>query len=284
MTGLQLRPAELADRPAITALQARYDVHWFGAPERDDDEMAEELDNAAESIVVVDGDSLVAIVWTDPPGATLTIDPTVPSGPVLDVALGWLKEREAKVEVLSRDEVLRTAFADAGWAHQRSAFELMRSADGDWLDEPEWPAGITVTDFDAATPAQVHELIYRDARWADVVGHVDRDLADWTSIFVTDKDVAAQQVLAWRDGELVGAATGRIFADGSGWIAQLAVARSQRRSGLGRALLLEGLRRRVAAGATTLGLSVQADNAAAIALYTGVGLEVVREWQVFVGS
>jgi ribosomal protein S18 acetylase RimI-like enzyme len=74
---------------------------------------------------------------------------------------------------------------------------------------------------------------------------------------------------------------GRIFSDGAGWVSQLAVARSERGRGLGRALLLESFRRRLAVGATLLGLSVQAVNRSAIGLYLDVGLTVDREWQRF---
>jgi ribosomal protein S18 acetylase RimI-like enzyme len=61
----------------------------------------------------------------------------------------------------------------------------------------------------------------------------------------------------------------------------LAVARSERGQGLGRALLLESFRRRIAAGAAQLGLSVVATNRAALRLYLGIGLTVEREWQTF---
>ncbi len=126
----------------------------------------------------------------------------------------------------------------------------------------------------------VHRLIYVDAGWADVPGHPDRPFDQWREIFVTDKEEPEQQVLAWRDGRLVGVSMGRIFSDGAGWVSQLAVAKSERGRGLGRALLLESLRRRVAAGATLLGLSVQAANRGAIGLYLDVGPRPIdREWQ-----
>jgi len=277
-----LRPAVPGDLAAITALQDRYDTHWLGAPERDESEMAEELGHAAECVVVEDGGELVAASWIIGLSTSLTLAPGADVKTTLDVLLPWLTSRRGTVAVLDRDEALRRALLEFGWTHDRSAFELLRPVTPDWhLDEPRWPEDVQVTDFSAATPEQVHELIYVDACWADVTGHMGRTLPDWVSIFVTDKDLPEQQVLAWRDGRLVGAATGRIFADGSGWVAQLAVARSERRRGLGQALLLEAFRRRVAAGATTLGLGVQAENVGAIALYTGIGLIIDREWQIF---
>jgi ribosomal protein S18 acetylase RimI-like enzyme len=88
-------------------------------------------------------------------------------------------------------------------------------------------------------------------------------------------------VLAWRGERLVGVAIGRMFSDGTGWVAQLAVAKDERGQGLGRALLLEALRRRRAAGATSVGLGVQHENRGALTLYLDVGLTIDREWMQY---
>ena len=101
----------------------------------------------------------------------------------------------------------------------------------------------------------MHRLIYREARWADVPGHGDRPLPEWRDLFLAGED-PAQQVLAWRDGAVVGAALGKTFSDGTGWVSQVAVRPDQRGRGLGRALLLEAFGRRLASGATRLGLGV----------------------------
>ena len=79
----------------------------------------------------------------------------------------------------------------------------------------------------------------------------------------------------------VGAAIGRTWSDGTGWVSQLAVAKGERGHGLGRALLLESLRRRVAGGAHSLGLSVEVVNRTALALYESVGLRIDREWMSY---
>jgi ribosomal protein S18 acetylase RimI-like enzyme len=74
---------------------------------------------------------------------------------------------------------------------------------------------------------------------------------------------------------------GRIWDDGTGWISQIATAKDERGRGLGRAMLLEALRRRVAAGAKSLGLSVQADNRGALRLYLDAGLQIDREFRTY---
>jgi ribosomal protein S18 acetylase RimI-like enzyme len=72
-----------------------------------------------------------------------------------------------------------------------------------------------------------------------------------------------------------------VFQDGRGWVEQLAVARSARGLGLGRALLLHSLAELCSQGATSLATGVQAENENAIGLYRDVGFEVDREWRVY---
>ncbi len=125
-----------------------------------------------------------------------------------------------------------------------------------------------------------HRLVYEEAGWADVPGHESRDFEEWYGLFVAKED-PEQQVLAWQDGRLVGVALGRTFSDGVGWVSQVAVPRDLQRRGLGRALILEAFGRRLAAGATSLGLGVSAANVDALRLYLDLGLVVDREWMVF---
>jgi ribosomal protein S18 acetylase RimI-like enzyme len=60
----------------------------------------------------------------------------------------------------------------------------------------------------------------------------------------------------------------------------LAVARSERHRGLGRALLLHAFAD-LQTGGRDLTLGVEAENAAALGLYRSVGLEVEREWRIY---
>jgi len=87
-------------------------------------------------------------------------------------------------------------------------------------------------------------------------------------------------VLAWRGNRLVGVALGRTFSDGTGWVSQVAVSRDQQGQGVGRALIIEAFRRRLAGGATRLGLGVSAANQDALRLYLRLGLAIDREWML----
>ncbi|GMA86894.1 hypothetical protein GCM10025868_21440 [Angustibacter aerolatus] len=92
----------------------------------------------------------------------------------------------------------------------------------------------------------------------------------------------SSRLAAWAGDVPVGVVLGKVFSDGTGWVAHLAVDRARQGRGLGRALLLRALRDRAAAGATRLGLAVSGANRDALRLYLSVGLEVEREWLTYV--
>jgi mycothiol synthase len=283
---MQTRPATLHDLPAIASLQQRFDTAWFGAPELDADEVAESftrVEPLAEcSRLIMDREQLLGAAWWWGSSSTLLVDPDINPRPVHDDLLAWFESQGQHVEALSADLRLTTALTARGWRHVNSSFELIRPVAPDFvLADPVWPGGVTLRAWHAEDARAVHQLIYVDAAWAEIRGHPERTFEDWQNIFVTADTLPEQQVLAWHADRLVGVAMGRTFSDGTGWISQLAVARDARGMGLGRALLLEALRRRREAGATALGLSVQAENRGALSLYLAVGLHIDREWQEY---
>jgi ribosomal protein S18 acetylase RimI-like enzyme len=285
MAGVQQRAATLDDLPPITELTARSDTAWFGAPEHDESEVREYFDQVDDlgtgSRLFLDGDRLVGGALRNATDAWFVTDPDpAVAATVADDLVAWFGA--GKVSVLERDSMMRAAFERHGWTHERSMFDLLRPVSNDWvIAEPVWPDGVIVREFTPDDAEAIYRLIYVDAAWADVPGHPHREFADWRSIFITEHTKPEVQTLAWRGDRLVGVAMGRVFSDGTGWIAQLAAAKDERGRGLGRALLLDGLRRRRDAGATTLGLAVQAENRSALSLYLAAGLEIDREWMEY---
>jgi ribosomal protein S18 acetylase RimI-like enzyme len=285
---MQNRPATLDDVAATAELTRRAETAWFGAPEHDESEIKayfEQVDSfeTGSRLFFEDG-RLVAVALHSATDNWFTTDPDPEvTRRVAAELIGWYGQfDDPRMETLDRDEALRAVLSEHDWRHERSSFELNRAATDDWqLAEPKWPDGVTLRDFTNDDAAAVYHLIYVDAAWASVPGHPHREYEPWRSLFITEHTTPDQQVLAWRGDRLVGAAIGRIFGDGMGWIAQLAVATDERGNGLGRALLLEGLRRRRAAGATAVGLSVQADNRNALDLYLSAGLQIDREWMEY---
>lgn len=284
---MDLRPATTDDLPLIVELQRRFDIAWFGASEHSPGEVAEFLGYAEPlaqgSLLVLDGERLVGVALRFGTDTVLTVDPEIDDAPILALLLPWFAEQPGRTEVLSRDEGAVAAVEAAGWTYDKSMFDLLVDVGAELiLAEPVWPDGVVARDFDLADAEAIHRLIYVDAGWAEIPGHPERGFAEWQRIFITAHTRPELQVIAWRGERIVGVAMGRIWDDGTGWITQLATAKAERGRGLGRALLLEGLRRRVAAGATSLGLSVQASNERALKLYLDAGLEIDREFRTYV--
>ena len=206
------------------------------------------------------------------------VDPGDGPEPALEALVAWLGERgHHKVDSYGRD-ARRIAWLEAnGFTHRRSFFDLQRGIDTP-LAPAVWPSGVAIARYRPGEDDEaVYALIYVDAAWAEVPGHMQRSLEGWRSTLTPDY----RGWVARRDGRPIGWVAGRVFSDGRGWVEQLAVARSARGLGLGRALLLHSLAELHERGATSLALGVQGENENAIGLYRKVGFEVEREWRVY---
>lgn len=282
------RPATLDDAPAIGALERACEIAWWGEADTDDADVRHvlewtgDLPRRTRLWPGADG-GLAAFASAASDGqAQLLVDPAL--GPDERAALGaaacaWMIGIGARELDSPVGEAERLALLAAhGFAPVRSSFDLQLPADA-VLAAPVWPEGVAAVPFDLERhPAALHELIY--AVWTDVAGHHHRPIEEWQHVFMGHESFdPALVVVAERDGQALGVALCRTFVGGAfGWLAQLVVARSARGIGLGRAVLLEGLRRLAAVpGVTGLGLSVMAANTTALGLYRGVGLEITRE-------
>jgi ribosomal protein S18 acetylase RimI-like enzyme len=273
------RAATDDDVPALVALQQSWDTRWFGAPEHDESAVRASLARVdpreQHSVVLLAGGRLAGAGWWWGDDTTLLVDPASEKTTIHDELVSWLvASGSGHAESLSRDIRLRTALEAHGWEHWLSQFELLRDTAG--LPDPAWPDGVTAAALGDGAEA-AYRVIYDEAGWADVPGHGRRAFTEWHDLFVAGED-PEQQVLAWQGERLVGVALGKVFSDGTGWVSQVAVPRDQQGRGLGSALLADAFGRRVAAGATQLGLGVSAANANALRLYRSLGLEVDREW------
>lgn len=281
-----LRPATGSDVEAVGRLHRRLDVEWWGREETDDAEIRHLLGwigdlEGRSRLLERDGEVVGFASVAGIGDATLLVDPvlgTPECDHAADALLRWLDGAGATEIDCPRHDIWRYgALKRAGWVALRSSFDLERPA-REALAEPVWPDGVALRSFDGERDAaQVHGLVY--SVWSDVPGHHDRPLQEWCHLLLGFEGFdPALQVVAVRDHRVIGAALCRTYAGTDGWVSQLAVGRDARGLGLGRALLLEALRRLAATdGVEAVGLSVQAENAAALGLYRSVGLEVVRE-------
>ena len=274
-----LRRATPADRPDLIALALAEDAAWSAAPPVSADEAGEVIDRHRPGVIFERDRRVAGFAAVGEGGGTLVLtDPGDDPGHALEALVAWLGEQgRDEVDTYARD-ARRIAWLEAhGFTHRRSYFDLDRG-----IDPPPapavWPSGVSVERFrPGVDDAAVHALIYVDAAWGEVPGHTERSLDTWRSTLTPEYS----GWVARRDGQPVGWVVGRVFSDGRGWVEELAVARSSRGLGLGRALLLHSLAELRSRGATSLALGVQAENEHAIGLYRAVGFEVTREWRVY---
>jgi ribosomal protein S18 acetylase RimI-like enzyme len=208
----------------------------------------------------------------------LLLDPSAGPASALEALVAWLGQHgRHEVHTYARDTP-RIAWLEAhGFTHRHSSFDLQRGIDPP-LALAAWPDAIAVARYRPGVDDDaVHALIYVDAAWGEVPGHMQRSLESWRSTLTPE----ARGWVARRAGRPVGWVVGRVFGDGRGWVDQLAVARAARGLGLGRALLLHSLADLGSHGATAFALGVQGSNDNAIRLYRGVGFEVEREWRTY---
>ena len=281
MITAMLRRAVPADRPAVVALGLAEDAAWSGASAVSGEEVGEFIDSFDRGVIFERDGRVAGYAAVGEGGRTVVlVDPGDAPEPILEVLTGWLGAlAHQEVSSYGRD-ARRIAWLEAnGFTYRRSFFDLQRSFEPS-LAPAVWPSEVTIADYRPGEHDEaVHTLIYVDAAWAEVSGHAQRSLDAWRSALTPEY----RGWIARRDGRPVGWVAGRIFSDGRGWVDQLAVARSARGLGLGRALLLHLLDALRKQGATSLALGVQGENESAIGLYRKVGFEIEREWRVYSG-
>ena len=162
---------------------------------------------------------------------------------------------------------------------RRHPFELESETLAMWrrldspVPEPDWPPGIAVRTFEPADAKAVHAMLDEAYRAWDS-HYVPLAHEDWLRWMTGDIDFdPTVWWLAERDGEPAGCA----LHWRTGWLKDLAVRPSERRRGLGGALVLHGLAEFAKRGVERVGLKVDAANpTGAVRLYERLGFVVDR--------
>ncbi len=279
---MHTRVARSSDVIGIYGLQRTYDIWCVGAPEDSESEVRDTYLRAENTQVVLRGDDIVgyAAYWRT--GSHVVAHPGSDMEAIYRLLVHWLTASFApEVRASACDEQLRRVAARQGWRLSNLTFDLLRPVTPDWVvGLPSWQRGYSAVAGAEADHSALHRLIYRDAHWPEMPGHHDRGLDEWQRLFLQPAG-ATEPLVAWHSDRMVGAALSRVFDDGTGWITQLAVVPEERRRGIARNLLLQVFRLLIDSGVTSIGLGVSAANRAAIGLYVSLGLEVRREWAIY---
>ena len=219
----------------------------------------------------------------------LRVDPAAGGSGVADALLSaveaWAAGRAAeggqlRAFVAERDDESRAALERRGYELVRHSFTMEIALEAPRLEEPVWPAGVTVRTYDhGRDEAAVHEAV-EDA-FADHWEFHPITLEAWGEFRVTDPRFdPALWWLVEEAGELAAVSLNAWHFSGDasfGWVGTLGVRRPWRRRGLGLALLLHSFADFAARGATRVGLDVDAENTTgAVRLYERAGMHAVR--------
>jgi mycothiol synthase len=280
---LLLRVPSAEDAEAIAALSdtrrtldAREVRAWLANPT---------LDSANDFRVLERRGTIVGYVDVHAEIDRLSVDLITGEADVGRVLLEWAEER-ARAQGLDclvasaweGADVGEAVLRERGFAPYRTSLEMQVPLD-DSTPEPAWPQGFGVRTIRADEERDVHALLgeamaeQHDFRptpfdeWAAWWDGEGKRLDLWFAVESADGVAGVVLLEAERAG-----------APGLGWVESLAVRRSRRRHGLGRALLLHSFRALRRLGRTAAGLSVQADNpTGAVRLYESVGMRPVSE-------
>jgi mycothiol synthase len=172
---------------------------------------------------------------------------------------------------------------DRGFGPVRTSLEMQTELRAP-PPESVWPDGVAVRTVHEGEEPLVHELI--EEAFADGNDFRPTPYEEWAGWVLDPKRVDRDfWFIAQAGQEAVAVAVcepERIGEPGLGWVESLAVRRSWRRRGLGRALLLHAFCALHARGRTAAGLSVDAENpTGAVRLYESVGMRSVRTRVVY---
>lgn len=148
-------------------------------------------------------------------------------------------------------------------------------------DPPGFPSAVEVRAFERGVD-EASWLAVNNAAFAGHPENSNMDVAELERRFAYDWFEAEGLRMAWEDDDLVGFCWTKQHPDHGGEIYIIAVAPEHQGRGLGRALVLEGLRHLTERGCEYALLYTESDNRAAVSLYEVLGFAVVRAHRSFI--
>jgi GNAT superfamily N-acetyltransferase len=166
-----------------------------------------------------------------------------------------------------------------GYKHGKYYLRMQHTMDQQ-PGKPAWPAGVQLrTIIQGEDDLPVFEFVNRNISHA---GRTPGDFERWRSWMMReDHFIPELWFLLFADQEIIGAALCYDYEE-YGWVRQLAVSPSWRRSGLGTALLQHSFYCFYSRGHRRVALGVEAKNLDALQFYEQVGMQRVRQYNEYV--
>lgn len=281
---MEIRAATPDDLDGVFDLLAVRSRAAFGVSEADRGELVDAWRVAGTDRFVADDGAIVGYALLDSAeGAGFS----GADAHVLDALLDRIEERARergceKLTVIAEDEPVDALVRRAGFESHGEVLRMWRVLNGS-LPQPSWPDGVRVRAYEDRD-ARAVQVLLDDAYSAWDDNYVPRPHDDWLEWMTShDEFDPLLWFLAERDGDLVGCALHWKEHQRRGWLKDIVVRADNRGTGLGRALLEQGIRAYGERGAERIGLKVDSTNpTGAVELYERAGFEADRRSGIWV--
>ena len=288
------------DAARVLALMIRRDVEEVGRPDSSLDDLHYDWDH-----ISLERDAWLALTpegglagyaavvpWTAALRYDVLLDPSWPAATQelgrdllarcqtrgAELARGGACQPIARLYIAHVNAAERAMAEAAGFRLVRYQFQMRIQMDAP-PPPPEWPAGVKLR---TALPGQDDRALHAFMQAAfDRPGHTPQPFEAWQEFMMQTALFQAELwFLAEADGELAGVCL--CFACPEiGWVQALGVVKGQRQRGLGTALLRHAFGEFWKRDMGLVGLAVQAENQAAVALYEAAGMKRIQQYDEY---
>ena len=294
---ITFRQPELQDLGQIFDLMTRCDIHEWGEPDSEMEDLVNDwkninLEKDAWLALTTDG-NLIGYAAVIPWGAAhkydLYVDPTSREAGLIRALLSRCQERsaqqikeqkkdtgvQARCYVTLANQPACKVLEELGFQKIKYVYNMQAGFEAA-PPPPRLPEGISIRN---PVPGQDDRDIYELIQSAfERPGRTRQTFEDWKN-FMLRKDIFKPELwfVAMRGKEMVGACLCYEYSESNqGWVRQLGVLESVRRTGLGSALLRHAFLEFHKRGFKKTGLAVESENQRAIQFYENVGMKQTR--------
>ena len=294
---LIFRFPDLNDIQPTLELMTRCDIHEFGEPDSEREDLVNDWNNINLRedawLTLTPEHNVIGYAAVIPWGAgykyDLYADPTVENREIIHALLSRCEERSARLVkeqqkttgararcyVTQENQQTSSVLEEIGFQKIKYVYNMQARFDAP-PPPTKLPNGISICN---PIPGRDDHEIYEVIQSAfERPGRTRQPFEDWKN-FMLREDIFKPELwfLAMRGKEMVGACLCYEYSESDqGWVRQLGVLESVRRTGLGSALLHHAFSEYYKRGFMKVGLAVESKNQRAIHFYKNVGMKQTR--------